>query len=245
MAYLSVKLDHVAVLREARRKKSPEVSHAAVLAELGGADGITIHLRRDRRHIRERDLYILREVVRTRLTVETAPTEENITRMLEVKPYMVIFVPEVDKEITTQSGLTLNDGYDELEESARRLQEVGIKVGLLVDPEGEAVKRASKMKVEAVKLFTGGYANAESEEDGLTELGRLERTARTAGKADLMVLAGQGLDYINLPPLAKLGAIDEFVIGQAIVSRAVLIGMERAVSEMRDIANRDSASIGY
>lgn len=245
MAYLSVKIDHVAVLREARRKKSPDVSHAAMLAELGGADGITVHLRRDRRHIRERDLYILKEVVRTRLTVEIAPTEENITRMLEVKPYMTVFVPEIDKEITTQSGLAPNEDFDMLEEATRRLQEVDIKVGLLIDCNGEAVKRAARMQVNAVKLYTGGFANAETEEGALAEMGRLERTATAGQKTDMMVLAGQGLDYINLLPLARLGAVDEFVIGQSIVSRAVLVGMERATAEMREIARDEGSSVGY
>ena len=195
MAYLSVKLDHVAVLREARRKKSPELAHAAVLAELGGADGISIHLRRDRRHIRERDLYILREVVRTRLNVETAATEENITRMLEVKPYMVIFVPEIDKEITTQSGLNLTDDYEQLEEAARRLQEVGVKVGLLIDPSGEAVKRAVRMRVEAVKLFTGGDGGFPTAGKGLQEKGGGGRTARGAGQGDPGFPGGAGVGF--------------------------------------------------
>jgi pyridoxine 5-phosphate synthase len=234
MAYLSVKLDHVAALREQRKIKTPDPAHAAVLAEIGGADGIMVHLRRDRRHFRDRDLYILREVVRTRLTVEITPTEENLSRIAEVKPYMAIFVPETDGEITTQSGLNVEIEADRLAESARRLQESGIRVATHIEPSTEAVRRAGRMKVDAVKLHTGLYATAKREEDGMAELARIERAAQAAGKIDLVVMAGQGLDYDNIRPLARLGVIDEYVIGQAIVARAVLVGMERAVRDMRD-----------
>ncbi|MCP4569536.1 MAG: pyridoxine 5'-phosphate synthase, partial [FCB group bacterium] len=151
---------------------------------------------------------------------------------------------EIDKEITTQSGLALTDDHDQLEEAARRLQEVGVKVGLLIDPSGEAVKRVVRMKVDAIKLFTGGYADSDTEEDGLIEMGRLERAARSAAKADMAIMAGQGLDYINLPPLARLGAVDEFIIGQSIISRSILTGMERAVGEMLNIARHDGSNMG-
>jgi pyridoxine 5-phosphate synthase len=244
MAYLSVKLDHVAVLRQARRGRSPDPSHAAVLAEAAGADSITIHMRSDRRHIRERDLYILKETVGTRLTVEIAPTEDNMSRVLEAKPYMVIFMPEMDKEITTQGGLTLDEEFETVEEMAKRLQAVGIKVGLHIEPDTEMVKRASRINVDAIKLHTGMYVNAQSEEDGLAELGKIERAAKAAGKANLMVMAGQGLDYQNLPPLARLGVIDEYVIGQAVVARAVMVGMSQAVRDMLDIIRHETAQSG-
>jgi len=245
MAYLSVKLDHIAVLREARGNKTPEPSRAAVLAELGGADGITIHLRRDRRHIRDRDLFILREVISTRMTVEIAPSEENISRLLEVKPYMVNFVPELDREVTTQNGLDIEENYELLEDATRRFQEIDTKVGLTINPTTDDVKKAARMHVDAVKIFTGGYGNARTEEEGLVELSRLERTAQAADKADLIVIMGQGLNYINLPPLARLGVADEYIIGQAIVARSIMTGMERAVREMANLAHHDATGAGY
>lgn len=232
MAYLSVKLDHVAVLRQTRKGRNPDPSQAAALAELAGCDGITIHLRRDRRHIREKDLFILKEIVATRLTVEIAPTEDNVARVIEVKPYMVTFVPEVDREITTQCGWTLHDEECEtIGEMAWRLQEAGIKTALHIEPSTEMIKWASKIKVDAVKLHTGVYASARTEAEGLAELGRIERTSQAAGKANLLTLAGQGIDYTNLAPLVRLGVIDEFVIGQAIIARAILTGMDRAVRD--------------
>jgi len=241
MAYLSVKLDHVAVLRQARKGKNPMPAQAAMLAEMAGADGITVHMRNDRRHIREKDLFVLRETIGTRLTVEITPTEDNVLRVVEAKPYMVTFMPEVDREITTQTGLALmDDDLDIFREMVQRLQEVDVKVTLHIEPDVEMVKRASRMGVDAVKLHTGLYAGARTEPEGLAELEKIDRAARAAGKANLIVMAGQGLDYQNLMPLAKLNVIDEFVIGQAIVARAVMVGMDRAVRDMIDSLHRES-----
>lgn len=244
MAYLSVKLDHVATLREARRGKFPDPSHAAVMAEHAGVDGIAIHLRRDRRHIRQRDVVLLKEIVTTRLTVELEPNEEDVAHMLEVKPYMVTFVPETDREITTQAGLTLADDFDIIADMTRRLQTVGVKVAVHIEPDADLVKQASKMGVDAVRMHTGMYANARTEQEGLTELARLEKAARAAGKGNLLVLAACGLDYQNLPPVVKMGIIDEFVVGFAVVARAVVSGMDRATRDMLDIVRREALQPG-
>jgi pyridoxine 5-phosphate synthase len=243
MAYLSVKLDHVAALREIRKNRMPEASHAAILAELAGADGITIHLRRDRRHIRDIDLYVLKEVVRTRMTIEIAPTDENLSRVREVKPYMVTLMPEVDKELSTQSGFDLTGDDEDLEAVVGSLQEVGVKISARINPDQDAVKRAIKMKLDAVELHTGAYATANSEDEGLAEIARIERAAKAAANGNLIVMAGQNLDYHNLSPLIKLG-IDEFTVGHAIIARAVLVGMDRAVREMLEIVRRESSHVG-
>ncbi len=244
MAYLSVKLDHVATLREARKSKYPDPSHAAVMAEHAGADGIAVHLRRDKRHIRQRDVVLLKEIVRTRLTVEIEPTEETVSPVLELKPYMVTFVPEVDREITTQTGLALPDNFDTIADMTRRLQTVGVKVALHVEPEPDLVKQVSRVGADAVRLHTGMYANARTEQEGLAELARLDKAARAAAKGDVLVLAGGGLDYQNMPPVAKLGLIDEFVVGHALVAEAVVSGMQRAVQAMIDIVRREASQPG-
>ncbi len=244
MAFLSVKLDHVAALRQARRGKTPDPSQAAVLAELGGADGIVVHLRRDRRYIRERDLYLLKEIVGTRLTLEIAPVEDNVSRAAEVKPFMVIFTPEADNEVTTLSGFATEQELTALEEMGRRLQESGVKVGLHIDSSADIVKKASAIRVDAIKLYTGIFAGAQTEREGLAELEQIEKAARAAHKAGMMVIAGQGLDYQNLPPLVKLGVIDEFMVGHAVVARSLLVGMERAVQEIATIVRADTGPAG-
>lgn len=242
MAYLSIKLDYVAALREVRKLKTPDPAHAVALAEIGGADGITVHVRRDRRHFRDRDLFILREVTRTRLTVEMEPSEENIKRIMEVKPHMVTFVPEVEGETTTQTGLNpaLNSG--QLEDATRRLQEMGLQISILVDPEPEIIKQIARIRPEAVKIYTGYYSSAKSDKDGMRELGRIEKAAQAAAKSELAVMAGQGLDYGNIRPLARMGLVDEFTIGQAVVARAVMVGMEAAVRDIRQIITSEISS---
>lgn len=242
MAYLSIKLDCVAALREVRNLKTPDPAHSVALAEMGGADGITVHIRRDRRHFRDRDLFILREVTRTRLTVEMEPTEENIKRIMEVKPHMVTFVPEVEGETTTQSGLNPALISEQLEDAVRRLQEMGLQISIMVDPEPEIIKQIARIRPEAVKIYTGYYSSAKTDKDGLIELGRIERAAQAATKSDMVVMAGQGLDYGNIRPLARMGLIDEFTIGQAIVARAVMVGMEAAVRDMRQVIASESSS---
>ena len=242
MSYLSVKLDHVAALREVRKIKTPDPAQKVALAEMGGADGITVHIRRDRRHFRDRDLFILREVTRSRLTIEAAPTDENINRIIEVKPHMVTFVPEIEGELTTQSGIDPGLEAEKLEDAARKLQELGVRISLLIDPEVDLVRQAAKMNVNAVKIFTGYYASAKSDSDGLKELERIEKAAQAAAKSDLIVMAGQGLDYSNLRPLVKMGLIDEYTIGQAVVARSLMVGMERAVRDLREVIASESGS---
>jgi len=244
MAYVSIKLDHVATVREARKGRFPDPSHAAVMAENAGADGIAVHLRRDKRHIRQRDVVLLREIVSTRLTVEIEPIEEFVAQMLELKPYMVVFVPEIEREITTQTGLTLTDDFDAIADMTRRLQAVEIRVALHVEPDADLVKQVSRLGADAVRLHTGMYANARTEEEGLAELSRLEKAARTAAKGNILTLAGCGLDYQNLPPVVRLGLIDEFIVGHAVVARAVISGMEQAVRDMVGIVRRETFQPG-
>lgn len=239
MTYLSVKLDHIATLRERRKVKTPEPAQAAVLAEMAGADSITVHLRSDRRHVRDRDLYILREIVRTRLTVEIAPVDDLLNRVVEVKPYMVIFVPEIDREITTQNGLQFGADSDAITRAVARVQEAGIRAGVHIDPDLDAVKHAGRLGVDCIRFHTGAYVNAETEQVGLSELDRIERAARAAYKSRLVIGASSGLTLDSLPPLLQRGIVDEVTVGYNLVARSALVGMPQAVSDYLQVCRRE------
>ncbi len=241
MAYLSVKLDHVAALREVRKGRTPDPVQAAVLAEMAGSDSITIHLRRDRRHIKARDLVLLRQAVHSRLIVEISPTVENISAVMDIKADQVMLVPEDDGEVTTQSGFGPDSEWDSIEEAVARLQGAGLSCGLVVEPSADAIKRVSKLGLAGIRLFTGTYALARTETDGLAELERIEKAASAAARSDLVVSAGQGIDFQNLGPLVRLGVIDEFVVGQALIARALMVGMERAILAMLGIVRGGNA----
>lgn len=231
---LGVNIDHVATVREARKAREPEPVAAAVLAELGGADGITVHLRGDRRHIQDRDVELLRQVVATRLNVEMAATREMVDVATRVRPHQVTLVPERPNELTTTGGLDVIRHTTALEKTVKRLHRAGIHVSLFIDPDGPQVKQAAVVGATAVELNTGAYADA-PENLRPKQLQRVARAAKAARRQHLDVLAGHGLTYINVGPVVEIDEIGELNIGHSLVARAVLVGMERAVYEMVDV----------
>ena len=234
---LGVNIDHVATVREARKSREPEPVSAAVLAELAGADGITVHLRADRRHIQQRDVALLQQVVSTRLNVEMATSSEMIEIVADVKPNSVTLVPEKPNEVTTTGGLDVGRHASVIKKAVHRLQKQGVKVAIFVDPEESQVKRVKSVGATAVEINTGPYSDARDNEKG-EELRRVVETAKAATKERLDVLAGHGLTYLNVDPIVKIDEIAELNIGHSIVARAVLVGMERAVIEMIDLLRR-------
>jgi pyridoxine 5-phosphate synthase len=232
MALLSVNLDEVAALREIRKLREPDPAQAAVLAELAGADGIAIQLRRDRKYVRERDLYILREVVKTRLTIEIPPTEDIINRVLEVKPAMVTLVADHADSNAPVSGIDFNDASIDFSGTTARLKGTSIAVCFFIDPDAEAVRGAHKAGADAVLINCGGFSYARTLSEAQQELDRIDATAQAAAKAGLSVYAGRGIDRKNVIALHELNLIDEFFVGHSVVSRAVLKGMTEAVAEL-------------
>jgi pyridoxine 5-phosphate synthase len=233
-ARLGVNIDHVATVRQARRAPEPDPIQAAVLAELGGADGITVHLRQDRRHIQDRDVEILRQVVKTRLNVEMAATQEMLRLALTVKPEQVTLVPERREELTTEGGLDVVLNSVQLRPVVKTLSEAGIEVSLFVDTDFEQVKEAHKIDAHAVEINTAAYADARDARTREAALRRVSDAARLGRKLGLHVHAGHGLTYQNVGAVAALPEISELNIGHNIVARAVLVGMERAVREMAE-----------
>lgn len=234
---LGVNIDHVATVREARKAPEPEPIAAAVLAELGGADGITVHLRGDRRHIQERDVEILRRVSSTRLNVEMAATTEMLEIATRLKPHQVTLVPEHPNELTTTGGLDIVRHARALKTAVARLQGAGMTVSLFIDATPAQVKKAAAVGATAVEINTGPYADA-SDDARSVELQRLVRASKAAARQGLDVLAGHGLTYRNVTPVVEIDEISELNIGHSIVARAVLVGMERAVAEMVDLLTR-------
>ncbi len=229
---LGVNIDHVATLRQARKTYEPDPVAAAVLAELGGADGITIHLREDRRHIQDRDLRVLRETVACKLNLELSVSAEIVSLACGTNPDQATLVPEKREEVTTEGGLDVCTHYAAVERAVKALQSAGIVVSLFLDPEPAQIDAAQRLGVEAVELHTGQYALArgsavQQELIALTEAGRLITAA------GMKLHAGHGLNYHNVIPVAQIPEMRELNIGHAIVSRAVLVGMERAVREMK------------
>ncbi len=235
MIKLVVNVDPVATVRQARRTVEPDPVAAAVLAELGGADGITIHLREDRRHIQDRDLELLRKTVQTHLNLEMALNEEIVQIALRVLPDQATLVPEKREEVTTEGGLDVLAHRNNLKAVVKRLKDAGIKVSLFVDPVVEVMRVSKKVGADAVELHTGSYANARTEEEVGKELAKLKEAARVAGEEGLVVFAGHGLNYINILAIKTIPQVEEVNIGHSIVSRAVLVGIKRAVREMKDL----------
>ncbi len=229
---LGVNVDHVATLRQQRRMRYPDPVAAALLCELAGAHQITIHLREDRRHIQERDLTLLRQTVQTQLNLEMAASPEMVQRAYEAKPDMATLVPERREELTTEGGLDLIAGRDQVRKVVKTLSDADIVTSIFVDPEVEQVRAAHRIEAQRVELHTGRYADAQSRSDRDRELGRLIDAAKAAAKLGLGVAAGHGLSYENVEAVAAIPEIEELNIGHAIVARAVLVGMERAVREM-------------
>jgi pyridoxine 5-phosphate synthase len=235
MARLGVNIDHVATLRQARGGREPEPLQAALLAELGGADGIVFHLREDRRHIRDRDLYHLREIIQTKLDLEMAATDEMAKIALEVKPDLVTLVPERRAELTTEGGLDVAAQREGLKEVVSLLHEGGIIVSLFIDPNMDQVKASHKINADYIEIHTGAYANATRLREQNHELEQIVQTAKMAAKLGLGVNAGHGLNYRNIKRLIAVQEIVEFNIGHSIISRALLVGVEQSVREMKAI----------
>jgi pyridoxine 5-phosphate synthase len=232
---LGVNVDHVATLRQARRSSYPDPVAAAAMAELGGAQQITIHLREDRRHIQDRDLRVLRETVQTLLNLEMAATAEMVKVAYEHKPNLVTLVPERREEITTEGGLDANSQRDPLRKIVKNLKDGDLPVSLFIDPDLDQVRASHKLDVNQVELHTGRYCEARSPRDRQVELGRIIDAAKAAAKLGLRVAAGHGLNYDNVQPIAAIEEIEELNIGHSIVSRAVLVGFERAVRDMLEL----------
>jgi pyridoxine 5-phosphate synthase len=232
MARLHVNIDHVATVRQARKTVYPDPVAAAVIAELAGAEGITVHLRGDRRHIQERDLRILRETVQTKLNVEMAATQEMVRLALNYKPDIVTFVPERPDEITTEGGLEVSFNKDALSKHVSLLKEADFSVSLFIDPDLDQVRASHKVDADQIEINTAKYTEARDSEEARRELEKIVNAAKTASKLGMRVAAGHGLNYTNVRPIAAIPEIEEFNIGHAIVARAVLVGLERAVHEM-------------
>jgi len=235
MARLGVNIDHVATLRQARQGVEPDTITAAVLVEMGGADGIVVHLREDRRHIQDRDLRLLREVVHTKLDMEMAPTDEMIKIALEVKPDMVTLVPERRQELTTEGGLDVAGHLENLKTAIDLLHDGGIIVSLFVDPDLDQIKASHKINTDYIEIHTGRYANATRHKEQTTELEAIGQSAKLAYKLGLGVNAGHGLNYRNVKRLTQFHEIVEYNIGHSIIARAVFVGLEQAVREMKDL----------
>ncbi len=235
MRNLIISVDAVAALREDRKEKEPDPVTAAALAEMAGADGIAIHLRMDKRHVRDRDLYILRETVKTRLVLYITPSSEMVTRALEVKPSEVTLVSERSGELTTETGLDFSEQGEAVRETVMQLKAAGCTVFAVVEPDNDSIKSAAKAGLDGVELFTHHYREAKSSSERGEELQRLIKATESAKKQELHIRAAGGLDYQNILPLLSDTEITEFVIGHSIVARAVLTGFERAVKEIVDI----------
>ena len=232
MAGLAVNVDHVATLREARKVSYPEPVAAAVLAELAGADGIVVHLRKDRRHIQDRDVRILRKVVQTKLILEMASTSEMVGIALDIKPDLVTLVPEKKEELTTEGGLDLFVHKNSVAETVGMLQDNGIPVSIFIDPEPEQIKLAHKINASTVEIHTGTFCDATTPQKRDQAFDKIVDAVKLAHKLKLKINAGHGICYNTIKAFNGLHEIDEFSIGHSIVSRAVLVGMERAVKEM-------------
>ena len=233
MLTLGVNIDHIATIRQARRTVEPDPVAAAVLAELAGADGITVHLREDRRHIQYRDVYVLRQTVRTHLNLEMAPTDAMMAIALDIKPNYVTLVPEKREEVTTEGGLDVVGQIQRMTEIVTNLQGAGIPVSLFIDADVAQINAAASTRAKFIELHTGRYADAKDEASREKELTMLARGCEQALAAGLRVNAGHGLTYWNVYPVACLKGMEELNIGHSIISRAVLVGLERAVKEMK------------
>ena len=234
MIRLGVNIDHVATVRQARRAREPDPVAAAVLATLGGADGITVHLREDRRHIQDRDVYLLRDTVTTRLNLELAAYDEIIAIALEVKPDEATLVPEKRAELTTEGGLDVIAYTGPVRSAVERLKAAGIHVSLFIDPDIEQVDVAKALGADAIEFQTASYSEAVGAAVEV-ELAKLTTATAHAKGRGLHVHMGHGLNYQNVRPIVRIAGVEELNIGHSIVSRAVLVGLERAVREMKQV----------
>ncbi|WP_022664540.1 pyridoxine 5'-phosphate synthase [Desulfospira joergensenii] len=233
MAELAVNVDHVATLRQARGARYPDPVAAALAAETAGADAIVVHLREDRRHIQERDVRLLRQVVQSRLILEMAATSEMLGIALDIKPDTVTLVPEKREELTTEGGLDLITHQDVIREAVSTLKNARIKVCIFIDPDLDQIKIAHKIDADSIEIHTGAFCDAESQSRKQREMARIVDASKIGAKLKLGVHAGHGICYNTISAFKGLGEITEFSIGHSIVSRAVLTGMDRAVRDMK------------
>lgn len=237
MAKLGVNVDHVATIRQARGGSEPDPVTAASVSELAGADGITVHLREDRRHIQERDVMLLRKTIRTRMNLEMAPTDEMVAIALKILPDAVTLVPEKREELTTEGGLDVSLHRLLVKKQVEMLRQGGITVSLFVDPEIEQIKMSHRVGADYIEIHTGTYCDAKKPEMRKNELAKIETAIRAGRKLGLGINAGHGLDYWNIRDVIALGGVEEYNIGHSIISRAVLVGLDRAVREMADLVH--------
>ncbi len=236
---LGVNVDHVATLREARKTHEPDPLLAALLAEQAGADGITVHLRGDRRHIQERDLELLRRSIQTRLNLEMAPTQEMVNIALSIHPDQCTLVPERPNEVTTEGGLDVQFHISVLQPIVERLKLGGIEVSIFVDPDVTQIRACHKIGAQAIEINTNLYATASDEGLRKAEIKKIEECAQLAERMGLRVLAGHALNYHNVQAIVRIKAIEELNIGHAIIARAVFTGIQQAVREMKELLKRD------
>ena len=232
MPRLGVNIDHVATVRQARGVMYPDPVTAVGIVELAGADGIVCHLREDRRHIRDRDLRILREIIQTRLNLEMAATEEMIRIALATKPNLVTLVPEKREELTTEGGLDVIKFFPSLKKAIQRLHKGAIPVSLFVDPKKEQIKASEDVGADAIEIHTGHYCDAKTPSQEDEELKKIFDAVAEATHRNLQIAAGHGLNYVNVQRIAEIKEIEELNIGHSIIARAVLVGLDRAVREM-------------
>ncbi|WP_199525153.1 pyridoxine 5'-phosphate synthase [Pseudoalteromonas sp. bablab_jr011] len=230
---LGVNVDHIATLRQARGTSYPDPAHAASVAEHAGADGITIHLREDRRHIQDRDVYVMAKTIQTRMNLEVAVTDEMIDIALEVKPAYVCLVPEKREELTTEGGLDVVGNFEKVKAATEKLTAAGIKVSLFIDADNAQLDAAKACNAPYVEIHTGAYADAENGEELHTELERIRSGVQYAHGLGLIVNAGHGLHYHNVKPIAAMPEIYELNIGHAIIARAAIDGLDKAVRDMK------------
>lgn len=232
MPELGVNIDHVATVREARKTYEPDPVWAASLAELGGADGITVHLREDRRHIQDRDLRVLKETVTVKLNLELACAEDVLRIATEICPEQATLVPEKREEVTTEGGLDVVGNLESVQHAVQQLKNAGIVTSLFLDPDAAQIEAAAQLGVEAVELHTGQYALARGE-DITEQLVALTTAARQIRESGMLLHAGHGLNYQNVKPIAQIPEMHELNIGHSIISRAVMVGMTEAVRDMK------------
>jgi pyridoxine 5-phosphate synthase len=235
MPELGVNIDHVATLRQARRTYEPDPAWAAAAAELGGADGITIHLREDRRHIQDRDLDVLRKTVSVKLNLELACAKEILDIACRVKPNQATLVPEKREEVTTEGGLDIVTHRQATAEAIKQLKDAGIYLSLFLDADSRQLEMAKTLGAEAVELHTGQYALAKSGKQRDAELAKLIAGGKQIRKLGMALHAGHGLNYVNVQPIARIADMHELNIGHAIVARSVFVGLQQAVREMKDL----------
>lgn len=237
MVELGVNIDHVATVREARKTNEPDPVWAAALAELGGADGITIHLREDRRHIQDRDLEVLKKTVTVKLNLEMACEDEIVGIACRARPQQASLVPEKREEVTTEGGLDVISQRNKVEKAVKRLQDAGVYVSLFLDPDLQQIAAAAELGANAVELHTGQYALAQDASQRELELATLRLAAAEIRQLGMALHAGHGLTYRNVRPIAAIEEMHELNIGHSIIARSIMVGLERAVREMKELIN--------